>query len=176
MRVPQVCVRRGFGALCSTSRAQAGTRHADPMSLGGSVSRFGRHVVAHRINGTFHVRTRVLVVAAATLVVAGLVPLLALPAPSQATAKPPRSGSRRVGSASPPRPMPVATGWRPTRAGRCLRRRGAARGHDGHDPQPAGRRHGSDPRRWWLLARRSRRRDLHIRDGGVLGIPPALCI
>ncbi len=58
------------------------------MSLGGSVLRFGRHVVARRVDGTLIVRIRVLVVAVATLALAGLVPALAASAPSQATATP----------------------------------------------------------------------------------------
>ncbi len=58
------------------------------MSLGGSVLRFDRHVVAHRIERTFHVRVRILVVAVATLAVAGLVPALVALASSQASATP----------------------------------------------------------------------------------------
>ena len=50
--------------------------------------RFNQRVVAHSTESPLHVRVRVAVAAIATLVVAGLVPSLAAPAPSQASATP----------------------------------------------------------------------------------------
>ena len=56
--------------------------------------RIGPHVVAHRVEGTRIVRIRVLVVAAATLVLAGwIIPVLASSAPSQAASAPSTSAS-----------------------------------------------------------------------------------
>ena len=71
------------------------------MSLGGSVLGFDPHVVAHKIGRTFHVRVRILVVAVATLVVAGFVPALVAPAFSQASA-PTNTSTSWIGIAATP--------------------------------------------------------------------------
>ncbi len=62
----------------------------------------GRHVVAHKVEGTLMVRIRVLVVALATLAVVGWVPSFGAPAPSQAAATTTSISTSWIGIAATP--------------------------------------------------------------------------
>ena len=66
--------------------AHGGSGHANPRVIGGLMVRSGRRGIVHNIDTTLRVRTRILVIAVATLVIAGWVAALTAPVSPPATA------------------------------------------------------------------------------------------